>query len=283
MNSKIPAIIAVASLILATSAVAQTTIVDFTATNTSTPSTTTSSPRAKTTDTTSGDTWAFSDTTALFAANGGQNDRIYGGVNTVWVSTSYNPTFTIGGATDPRRIVLQIHSDNTTGPTTPASATGMYIWNKDDFLNGADTATVALDTNSSMSINLQGNSGITRDIRFVVNQGGTYYVSETTKNTTGTGAFSLSSPSTINWAPIDTTTYAIGSYSSLVMNNIQAIGLYFNFTTNSASQQIFFSMDDFQASASLTAIPEPSTYAALAGLGALGLVIWRRRRAATTV
>lgn len=32
---------------------------------------------------------------------------------------------------------------------------------------------------------------------------------------------------------------------------------------------------------SVTAIPEPSTYAALAGLGALGLALWRRRQART--
>lgn len=35
-----------------------------------------------------------------------------------------------------------------------------------------------------------------------------------------------------------------------------------------------------QAKLQYTAIPEPSTYAALAGLGALGLVLWRRRRTA---
>jgi hypothetical protein len=40
-------------------------------------------------------------------------------------------------------------------------------------------------------------------------------------------------------------------------------------------------IDEIELYATAAAIPEPSTYAALAGLGALGLVLWRRRRAAT--
>lgn len=47
-----------------------------------------------------------------------------------------------------------------------------------------------------------------------------------------------------------------------------------NIGTAVTSGQMYF--DNF----SVTAIPEPSTYAALAGLGALGLACWRRRRVA---
>lgn len=39
-----------------------------------------------------------------------------------------------------------------------------------------------------------------------------------------------------------------------------------------------FSVNDFTFNGSVSAIPEPSTYAALAGASALGLSIWRRRR-----
>jgi len=37
-------------------------------------------------------------------------------------------------------------------------------------------------------------------------------------------------------------------------------------------------IDELEVYATAAAIPEPSTYAALAGLGALGLAIWRRRQ-----
>lgn len=45
------------------------------------------------------------------------------------------------------------------------------------------------------------------------------------------------------------------------------------------SDAIFgFSVDDVTVTGAVSAVPEPSTYAALAGAGALGLAWWRRRR-----
>lgn len=84
-----------------------------------------------------------------------------------------------------------------------------------------------------------------------------------------TGGYSWTSLSSIdvdgaqNWNMTGTSTFslALASYSGDDTTGpaIGAGGVYF---------------DNF----SVTAIPEPSTYAAFAGLGALGLVLWRRRR-----
>lgn len=54
--------------------------------------------------------------------------------------------------------------------------------------------------------------------------------------------------------------------------------IYNNTTFNNRNDYRTRSIDNF--SVSTTAIPEPSTYAALGGLAALGLAVWRRRRAA---
>lgn len=56
---------------------------------------------------------------------------------------------------------------------------------------------------------------------------------------------------------------------SLPVGNITAVGVYHFIPTNTITRY-----DNF----TVTAIPEPSTYAALFGLLALGLVAWRRRR-----
>ncbi len=62
---------------------------------------------------------------------------------------------------------------------------------------------------------------------------------------------------------------ASGSYSGLFMNND---GVW---TLDSGQQTLTF--DQTTGDLSITAVPEPSTYAALLGAAALGLAAWRRR------
>lgn len=91
------------------------------------------------------------------------------------------------------------------------------------------------------------------------------------------GAFSTSASSYGFTTPVSTTSRTV-TLSSL--NLASGSDLYFrwNFnTTGSNSQGI--GLDNFSLTASTSAIPEPSTYAAIVGAVALGYVAVRRRRA----
>ncbi len=77
-----------------------------------------------------------------------------------------------------------------------------------------------------------------------------------------------------------------GSGSSGSFSSIAATGSYTGALTNSGGTWSYYDGSQYviftQSTGDLTfsAIPEPSTYAALVGLGALGFVMWRRRRSA---
>lgn len=81
---------------------------------------------------------------------------------------------------------------------------------------------------------------------------------------TGSSSYTFSSPTTDNKSI---------SLTGLGINTSSSIYLRWNFdTTGSNSQGL--GLDNV----SVTAIPEPSTYAAIAGVLALGGVMWHRRR-----
>jgi MYXO-CTERM domain-containing protein len=67
------------------------------------------------------------------------------------------------------------------------------------------------------------------------------------------------------------------SYSALSFDPADTANFYLGANSN-ASVSRALAIDDLVLSATATAIPEPSSFAALAGLGALGLVACLRRR-----
>lgn len=83
------------------------------------------------------------------------------------------------------------------------------------------------------------------------------------------------------WLVYDSNTTS--NYASLTlsaMNWVDGFGNEFNTERAGSSFSLSLVGQDIFLNYTAAAIPEPSTYAALAGLGALGLVMWKRRRRA---
>lgn len=103
---------------------------------------------------------------------------------------------------------------------------------------------------------------------------GSWFVSASIANDNANNVWSTVSHNfaTTTWSNLNFTAgsvLSIGSSATLPAGNITAFGIYSESNFNGVR------MDGFTINA--TAIPEPSAFAALAGLGALGLVVSRRR------
>lgn len=212
------------------------------------------------------DTWNFSDTTALIpAGDTGQNGTIYGGMNTTWSDGSAYAPFLRHQAS---AFQLQVNK----GVGVDTSAQGLLIWKKENFLGGADSQTVNFDTGDSLSVNLPTFAATSRELRFAMKWGGTYYVSNLRTTVNGAQTFSID-PASTSWRTITTDgNYTIGAatfYENL--DDIEAVGLYWNMARTGNQTAVRF--DDFQTDA--TVIPEPATLA-LVGMFSLGLLGLRR-------
>jgi hypothetical protein len=231
----------------------------------------TNNEQARTADsaTSSGQTWNFSTSSALITAPG-QNGKIYGGLVTAWgATTNYTPL-----VRDNKTPVLEVTVNPTASATENASAKGMLVWNKADFLTGS-VQTVTFAGGDSLYLNISGWAATAKDVRFTINQGGVWYVSDS-KIASGTAQSWTLDPTTNQWRTISTDgNYTIGgSASSVNFSNVLGAGIYLDSATvNGAQMQLLF--NDFKVNA--TVIPEPATIGML-GLGALVVVIVRRMK-----
>lgn len=104
-------------------------------------------------------------------------------------------------------------------------------------------------------------------------------------NQISSGSFTLASQGTNNVTAFWAATPANVSLSSVAGLQNAALPVEFriyywdNYTTG--NNNLIARFDEISLSASATAIPEPGTYAALFGVAALGLALWRRRRVAS--
>lgn len=134
--------------------------------------------------------------------------------------------------------------------------------------NGYTAATNFGVGSSGAAVELLDNTSYTFSTRLVMSAGGAFSFG-TSSNSTNYGASISGLPATYyGYTNTDATPVSSFDMFAVLLQNTTGSDVSFTLT-----------MDTATLVGSYSAVPEPSTYAALAGLAALGLVAWRRRRA----
>jgi hypothetical protein len=226
-------------------------------------------------------TQAFSTSAVLSPTNSytvptGMSGAFYGGFEATWFDTNSTVTLSrrqINQSGNADRIAYGIDAN-------PAAAGGelaiVVLFQKANFLNGAAAETVAFDTGTTLTIDT---SSLTRmEGRYVVGQGGSYYVSSNLF-AAGFTTYTLTTPSSSLWALYDPTAGLNFDQSSAVFSNVTfgdvtSAGFYFENDALTGSDTAAIFVTGF----AVDVIPEPSALALLiAATGFLALVARRRR------
>jgi len=208
----------------------------------------------------------------------GTSSTFYGGWQAIRYDSSSSPAtgfqrVTNNSTTD----AITFRADLSSGTGT-GEAQGLVLWKKSDFLN-LSSNTVTFGSSSSFAITLGSNTANLTEARWVVKDGSNYYISQTSF----TGTTTTNNLSSLLWASYDPTTAiksSASSFSSITLTDVQAVGVYFagNSLTWTSATVGGLRVDIEAFSATATAVPESSTYAAIAGVFALSGVAWHRRK-----
>jgi hypothetical protein len=195
-------------------------------------------------------------------------------------SNSYFETAVTGGDA----IRIRPFTDDASASANMSTATWLTFSNTAWDALGA--ANAGFDASSYFQIN-GGNVG-NQSFRFLVVSNGNYYVTDAS-DSSGSLNFGVTNLNTASFYSYSNATdgstilfdqAAESSVVGSVLDNITAVGFYselvdFDGTAITGNAGLAFDMTNF--SANLAAVPEPSTYALLAGFATLGLVLFRRR------
>ncbi len=219
----------------------------------------------------------------------------YGGFNTKQIADNAGTAGTSIGGYDTFNIIPKWRFVSGTPTANTIAFTSAIVFKQSDFLNGFNTGSVSLSANDSYSINWKGttNFGSNSRLRLIVQNNSSWYISSVIASVNSSGATSSNTFSSLTWFNYDPVTaiQTVSSAATPTFNSVTAIGFWAQIYNGGGSNSTGatpggltggngtgFLVSDFTITAA--AIPEPSTYAALAGLGALGFVMWQRRRRA---
>lgn len=196
----------------------------------------------------------------------------------------------LGGAflldDDPDRLVV---GANGGGTTVVKIANGLFQWGESQFMNSGSTMGVRFDSTSTIRINKTLSSGgsalDSAEVRLVINNAGTFYVSEfsltgTAEDVTLTD-FNDNATAGKRWSLFTPTATdfdlpASYTFEAVDFQDVESVGLIFRAENDGFEN---FELFDFEVTG--TVVPEPSSIALLC-LGG-GLLLWLLRRRPATV
>ena len=228
--------------------------------------------------TSAGGVIAFDLTTSLAPASGYTGAAFYGGAQATGSMNGgfqiQNNNATNGGGNDV--LVFGKASSVASGDLLA----GVFLWKKADFITGSGDGDSVAVTSLSYTGRVNGSTSTGSEARFVLQQGSTYLISASVGLTTTSASYTLSDLSSVSWYAYNPTAgiTAIGAQVlSPSFGGVTAAGVYLT-TASTGTNGLYLALSQFSASGTISAIPEPKTFASAAGLVSLGLAGWARRK-----
>lgn len=216
---------------------------------------------------------SFSDTIARSPGapypNGESSGTFYGGAIstnasgiTIWRitngATSTNDSITFGGPM-----------------AASETLTSLYVWKKADFLAGYHTQASNITSFGTTLQHTGSGSLLAGSARWVVQVEGAYYVSAAFSTTTTATQYTLSDLSSVSWFSINPSVSltTIGAqWNSPDFSDVSSVGLWWQLSATGSVATAAGNISEFN----VTAIPEPSSVALLAGGLAAGIALMTR-------